>query len=789
MIGFAKNMFGADCTIATKEMVQAERKSKELADRYLKIANGETDQKRFCPILLPNGISQTGSRLNKDMIPTGNIFLDYDEKGSGWKILWDKVKDHLSEWGILLVEKSARGGGHMIVKRRPNYSIEEDIDYWGKKLELTFDNVKDLARAMYLVPQSNVLYESDELYTKTNFVDTSTSLFIDHTQKKSTNEEEKQLYSDFVGDKEEWAMNYTIVLDSFKEKGVKVRDIALRYLEVVGYEHEPEKGADGNRHNIYVELAKGCKKLADANDIILLVQLPSLGLSVKERINIIKSITKVCTSTIPHDFFCFLRDNDFLKTARRVSTEENPKVATQEQKEKAYKAIKECPKVPLPSFIPFPFKPYIDCAPEEYKEPMMFALVPVMYLLRPRIRIPINSNKSFGMDTKEYDYCLNQTIIFGPPASGKSFVKLVVKDLTKRLKELDKIAQAEAISYQESVTANKYNSKSQPKKDSLKMALRLIPAKTSPPALLEMQREARGLSQLFFCEELDTFSKAASDGTNSSMSINDILRVAFNGGTYSQRFMNKETFQGEVNIFLNVLATGTYNQKDSMFTKIDNGLVTRYNFAFMPDKWDGEKPYFKPFRQKDVERMKEFLDDCFFHTYKDADGIERVDWYDVDVLWARPIFDNWAKQKIIKASETFDYATKAFVPRIGDMMYRLMAFIRDCYKDEKQFEKDKPGILKFCDYYGETTLRNMLQLFGLEYNERNWAQMEKIASRVKPQSDKLIDRLPDIFDKDDVAEIQKELGHVQEVTKTISKLKERGLIKIVKGCKNLFTKK
>lgn len=782
-------MYCGDCVKATKEMVHAVRASKELAERYEKIAAGETSLKQYCPILLPNGISQTGSRLNKDMVPTGNFFIDYDEKGNGWEILWNKVKDHLEEWGILLVEKSARGGGHMIVKRQPNTTIQADIKSWEEKLGLTFDNVHDYARAMFLVPETNVLYESDELYADTCYVenecaDSDTTL----RQISVVDKDEQKLYDDFVGNKEEWARNYTITMETFCEKNVKVRDVALKYLEVKGYNHDPEKGEDGNRHNFYVDMAKGCKKLADAENVILLVQLPSLGLSVKERIKIILSITKVCTSTIPHNFFCFLRDNGFIKDSGRGRYDKNGLV-TEEQKERTFKAIQDIKKVPVPSFIPFPFKPYIDCCvDEDYKEAMLFSLVPVMYLLRPRIRIPLDGDKGFGRGTKRYDYCLSQTIILGPAACGKSFVKNVVDDLTVRLKTLDDAAQKETRAYQESVAAAKYNPQHQPRKDRMKVAMRMIPARTSPPALLEMQEEARGLSQLFFCEELDTLSKAASDSSNSTMSINDILRVAFNGGEYSQRFMNKDTFQGKVNIFLNVLATGTYDQLGRMFTQVTNGLVTRYNFCEMPEKWDGETPEYKPFRQRDIKLMNEFIDDCFAHTYKDEQGRERVEWYDVDVSWAHSIFENWKKQKIQQAGEMKDYSTRAFCPRVADMMNRLLAFIRDCYKDEKKFNKDKNGILKFCFYYGECSLRTMLQLFGAQYNEANWHQNERRVLGLKPQGNTILDNLPEVFDKDDVEKVQQELGNTTSAKIIISKLKARNKIKPVAKCKGIYMK-
>ena len=69
-----------------------------------------------------------------------------------------------------------------------------------------------------------------------------------------------------------------------------------------------------------------------------------------------------------------------------------------------------------------------------------------------------------------------------------------------------------------------------------------------------------------------------------------------------------------------------------------------------------------------------------------------------------------------------------------------------------------------------------------------WEQAEQRARGIKPQSDKLIDRLPDVFDKEDVENAQKDLGLVCEVKKSISKLKERGLIKLVRGCKNLYSK-
>lgn len=113
---------------------------------------------------LPEGQTQ-GVRCNEGVVSNGRVMLDYDVDFGGMEFYNDKIKGHEKELGIVHVELSARKGLHIDVRLIEGLSREETIRYFSQKLGVEFDmRCKDLARACFLVPQADVLYETDEYY-------------------------------------------------------------------------------------------------------------------------------------------------------------------------------------------------------------------------------------------------------------------------------------------------------------------------------------------------------------------------------------------------------------------------------------------------------------------------------------------------------------------------------------------------------------------------------------------------------------------------------------------------
>ena len=81
-----------------------------------------------------------------------------------------KVKECIlqkkDELGLLMLEESARGGGyHLVFKRRPELSQEENLKWASDLLSVEFDKgAKDITRVFFTTTEKELIYLSDEIF-------------------------------------------------------------------------------------------------------------------------------------------------------------------------------------------------------------------------------------------------------------------------------------------------------------------------------------------------------------------------------------------------------------------------------------------------------------------------------------------------------------------------------------------------------------------------------------------------------------------------------------------------
>ena len=150
---------------------------KELRDSYevkrsVKEAH-KKEMKRKNYYRLVNGRPQQGEtqgwRCNEWLVESGFFLLDWDildkdkhKKKINSKDVWEKLKPHIEDWGIVHAEKSARGGLHITLIRTEDINIEQNIRLMELRTGIDFDHAcKDLARACFLVPNDHVIYQTE----------------------------------------------------------------------------------------------------------------------------------------------------------------------------------------------------------------------------------------------------------------------------------------------------------------------------------------------------------------------------------------------------------------------------------------------------------------------------------------------------------------------------------------------------------------------------------------------------------------------------------------------------
>ena len=183
----------------------------------------------------------------------------------------ERILAKKDELGLLMFEESARGAGyHLVFRRRPELSQEENLKWASELLEVEFDKgAKDITRVFFTTTEKELIYLDDEIYKqesaeilkqriKTNFTnETNLKNISSNTKDNSRNSCNS---SEFVVEKE-----YPQVYH-----GIPFKDIIAKYWELNNHGFEPTIGdRDTLTYQLACDLRHICGKNADWLDQVI----------------------------------------------------------------------------------------------------------------------------------------------------------------------------------------------------------------------------------------------------------------------------------------------------------------------------------------------------------------------------------------------------------------------------------------------------------------------------------------------------------------------------------------
>ena len=273
----------------------------------------------------------------------------------------------------------------------------------------------------------------------------------------------------------------------------------------------------------------------------------------------------------------------------------------------------------------------------------------------------------------------------------------------------------------------------------------------SVPELLTKMRNNQGHHMYIEAEELDTFNKGNKTAGGDK---SDLWRVTWDNGYYGQYYKSVNTFKGEVQMFMNLLFTGTQDQIDRFFKNVEDGLVTRFSVCPIENQTYAKFTPWKRFSKADELLVKNVLDRLEMKNYKmplkfdmgELEDIKKeefdavVPWqYEfqpfehVDLSYIYPTLLQWLEEERIKAASTLDEARDVFRKRAAVKGFRLALLCHGLYGNVGK--KEKQVITDFVRWFCMVDLSTSLCLFGERYNE--------LQQRVK----KGVVRWGDVFNK------------------------------------------
>ena len=153
--------------VLTKEEYLTLRNSEQQKAVLKAVREGDEKQKRRLMQMnyscLPN---EDGTlKGSKTMSTTVGMDIDHIE-AEKMQPLKERILAKKEELGLLMLEESARGGGyHLVFKRRPELSQEENLKWASELLDVEYDDgAKDITRVFFTTTEEELCYLDDDIF-------------------------------------------------------------------------------------------------------------------------------------------------------------------------------------------------------------------------------------------------------------------------------------------------------------------------------------------------------------------------------------------------------------------------------------------------------------------------------------------------------------------------------------------------------------------------------------------------------------------------------------------------
>ena len=535
----------------------------------------------------------------------------------------ERILAKKDELGLLMLELSARGEGyHLVFRRRPSMSQEENLRWASRLLGVEYDKgAKDITRVFFTTTASpeDLIFLDDEIFR---------TLSPEPSPLKGEGEERKapnNLEVSPRGDLEGVALCF---------RGIPYSEIVKEYWSKTG--GEP---VEGERNVRLHQLAVNLRAICDNKKDLLMQIMPRLGLSETELQSIVDSACKEPPKGISKQMQEIIRtlsdsplkgeEDEDLSPALSQGEGESPKGRFSAKK------------------LPIGLKESLVGVPESMHMPVLCAVLPIA---------------AAYADGVEVEYCDGQrhrlglmSIIRGEQASNKSICKTAVDVWKRQFDQEDALARQREDEWKEQRKRRKANEKAP---EDPHVLIRMVPVTVSCSTLLKRLKNAQGHTLYSFGEELDTLRKT--NGAGSWSSKYDIYRMGFDHGEWGQDYNSDQAESGVVQVAYNWTMLGTYGAVRRCFKSdnIENGLSSRVLMAEMPDGAFAKLTKFSHRSEDDEARIQEAVT-----KLRSYSGF-------IDTPRLRKAIEKWVESKRQEAAKNIDYVMDTYRKRAAVIGFR-----------------------------------------------------------------------------------------------------------------------
>ena len=528
-------------------------------------------------------------------LPSRAFGFDLDDKQDFEKAAKMMLQEP-EKYGLLMLERSARQGGHAVCKREMGKTILENQVRIAKMMECEMDtSAHDINRVYFTTSADagDLLYLSPELF-KDDYdeaVVAAEGKVLEEREKYGQEElppgahKANKHYKPWLENVEEKALNPqnpsknqaqpasassspSSSSSSNDYLGIPYSEIIQKWWQMYNDGHEPVRS---NRNTLTFELAVNLRHICGFDRNLMAQVIPCYdGFPAQEKMACINSALNEKITQMPKrlkDVLAAIRQEKLkLGAAKGGSQEDNEALVNALDEANAqddlfyYNAL---PKMPLG------VKDSLDAVGPALAMPVITAICPAIGMLATGVKVAVHG-KMNSLNLISY--------IAGDFASGKGSIDPVVDAWTSEVKDMDKMYQQKEDEWRAKKRAAK-NKKEQPEEP--KLPVRCLTLNNTVANLAERLANTEGKHAFSFTPEADTVAQK----WKSAMSdFSVMLRQAYDGTSYEREARSADAVNVHIDRLLwNVVMCGT---PDALYRVVNNytdGFQSRITVARTPD--------------------------------------------------------------------------------------------------------------------------------------------------------------------------------------------------------------
>ncbi|MBR1903219.1 MAG: DUF3987 domain-containing protein, partial [Bacteroidaceae bacterium] len=460
------------------------------------------------------------------------------------------------ELGLLMLEKSATKGYHLVFRRRPELSQEENLKWASQLLEVDFDKgAKDITRVFFSTSASeeDLLYLDDEIF-KASPCPSQGGENMEGLAQRPEGKSQSEL---------------SPVSSQASTVSYPKEYHGVPYAKIVEAWLGGKRVKEGDRHRTSLYLADHLRYITE-NDAGLieniLCETPFVQEIIKERD---ENVAQTVKSAQGYDFYKNIpkKMREALKAAGVTDDDgdviEEPAEEAEDDNSSFFTLHSSFKKLPQG------IRDSIEAVGPQLTMPVVTAICPCIGTLATGVTLDVHGKKK-GLNLISY--------IAGDFASGKGSIDPVVEAWMSEVLALDKMYQQQEDEWRAKKRAAK-NKKEQPEEP--KLPVRCLTLNNTVANLAERLANTEGKHAFSFTPEADTVAQKWKS-TMSDFSV--MLRQSYDGSKYEREARSADAVNVHIEKLLwNVCMCGTPDALYRVVSNYTDGFQSRIAVARTPD--------------------------------------------------------------------------------------------------------------------------------------------------------------------------------------------------------------